>query len=231
MKPIERLNAASITVTTAVIIWLLKQATDYQAHFPIFNKTVIKVTVFAFISGTLYKQLLNVFIWAGKKSNLLKRMLLGKDYMHGTWAGFYIGASKKVRFFVERYDQGLDDLMITGRSIDESGTVHSDWQSKSYNINSEGRNISYMYEVTSMKQPRNNNGIAFYIFDQPKKAPKCMHGYSTDEHIGVRTVGMEKKIADHLDISNEEVWETAKALFAANAHHHLRLMAIVAADI
>lgn len=218
MKQSVRLHAISLAVATTIVLAIWTQLPKLNGFNQIIQSNLLKVLIGALASASLYKATINAIIYLAKKLSFFKKNLLGNSYLDGTWTGFYIGASGNVRFYVERFEQELDGLIIRGHSYDHNSKYHAWWVATSVNIDTVKGKISYMYECEVVADKSNHNGVAIFNFVRKNQnsAPDKMIGFSSDMHIGKRTKSMEIKISDSHDFKIEDALVKARELYAAN---------------
>lgn len=184
-----------ISLTTLIFFSLYEAANKA----PVQINPILKVLVGVALSLSLYRLITKQFLKLGQKSEYVRKFMLGSMYMEGTWVGFYVGISGKVRYLVEHYEQDFFQLIIRGDSWDEEGKFHTSWRSKPAHINSASGQISYMYDLSGINDNTNGDGIAFFNFIRKNQysAPTELKGFSADLHNSSRTKSIEKKISDN----------------------------------
>ncbi len=137
MKRTIKLHTISLSVATTIVLTLWVQLPRLTNLNEVLNNNVLKVFIGLLASTGFYKLAINLIIYLAKKFLIIKKVLLGNSYLNGTWTGFYIGASGNVRFYVERFEQELDNLVIRGHSnklIGFSSDLHIGVRTKSMEI-------------------------------------------------------------------------------------------------
>lgn len=51
---------------------------------------------------------------------MIKKKILGNYYLEGTWVGFFVGNSGKIRYICERFEQSLEGIIIQGSSYTDN---------------------------------------------------------------------------------------------------------------
>ena len=199
----DRYNLFVIVLTTMIIFLFWKYLLSATANTT--NYTILAFVGF-FTSFGIYKLLVTLLHSTARKIEIVNRIFSGNEYLNGTWIGFYKGASGKVRYIVERYEQNLDEIIIRGHSYDEAMNLHATWNSTSVQINSKIGKIVYTYTVTSLDENTNGLGIAEFDFERKseKEFPTIIQGYSSDIHIGKRVRSFEKKVTKRDTLKKDE---------------------------
>ncbi|WP_281846811.1 hypothetical protein [Olleya namhaensis] len=213
MTPSIKLHSITFAISTSIVfsIWTQLQKLQELNNVPtIIIGTLISLGIYRIISSTI--------IYFTHKSGWFKKQFLGNHYVEGTWAGFYIGVSGKQRFYIERFEQGIDTLIIRGTSFNEKSEFHSKWSTETVNMNITTGKISYMYEIESINEKSNNNGIAFLNIDRNNQysEPNGFTGFTTDLHLGKRVKSKEIKVSNRCDFNEKKAIEIAKKLYKEN---------------
>jgi hypothetical protein len=209
MKPIDKLHATALSLATAAAFSFFTFAAKFISEHPAF--VVISGTA---ISLVCYRGLLSIFIFFAKRWEWVKKLLHGPAYVNGTWAGYYIGAGGQIRYFVERYEQQVDGLLIKGESKNELLQPHCTWLSLAHMIDSENGFIVYLYQTRPVQQQTNGEGIAFFNFERRShdKCPWKLSGYTIDTHIGHRIVSRQIKVSNHTNTDISVAFDKAQEL-------------------
>ncbi|SIO55075.1 hypothetical protein [Chitinophaga niabensis] len=210
MKPSVKLHSFAIAISTVIVFTIWVQINELGTI-----NNYLKIILGGLISLGVYRAMVSLIITATKNSTWFKKKFLGKYYMGGTWVGFYIGFLGKERFIIERFEQGIDGLVIRGKSFDELSKYHAAWFSTSVNIDVEKGRIMYMYECLPINAQTNNDGIASFGFirDDEDTAPTQISGFSADMHLGKRVRAFEIKVSDRCDYKEDEALKRAKEVF------------------
>ncbi len=163
----------------------------------------------------MYRIIASFIVYLTTKSSWIKKKILEQYYLEGTWVGFYIGVSGHERYLIERFEQGIDTLVIRGKSFNEQLKYQSTWTTSSVNIDIIHGKISYMYEVVNINDKSNNNGIAIFNFDRDNQysEAKGLSGFSDDLHLGQRVKAKEIKLSDNCNLDEKEALARAIKLF------------------
>ena len=218
MKQTLKLHSISLSIATAIVLYGWSKLPELKELNELLKSDLLKVFIGAVASAGLYKLTIELIIRISKKIKFVKKIFLGASYLDGTWAGFYIGSGGQVRYYVEKYEQELDTLVIRGHSYNELLQYHAWWTATSVNVDTTKCEISYMYDCKAIRDTSNHNGLAVFNFvtGNQKKAPTKLIGYSTDIHIGIRTKSMEVKISDDSNFDTDKALIKAKELYVAN---------------
>lgn len=210
MKPLVKLNSIAFAISTSVVFSLWQILLKSQGTNPLII-TIVGVIV----SLGLYRITANFIILLIQESTWIKRKFLGPQFLEGTWVGFYIGPSGNQRYLIEKFEQEIDSLVIRGKSFDENLNYHSSWTSSSVNIDVNNGRITYMYELTPLKEIKNNNGICVFNFERDNQysKPKGLEGFSADIHIGSKVKAKEIKVSDYCKFQENEALEKAKETY------------------
>lgn len=210
MKAKERFHAIILSLTTAIIVFVWNKFGD-QIEFP----GIIVFLSGGFISIATYKLLFEILKFIFSKSRIIRLLLLRKEYMEGTWVGFYIGLEGNVRFIIEEFYQDLDGIIVKGTGYNEEKNIHASWNSDIVKIDTKSRLLLYLYNVTPIHQTYNGVGIANFDLNEVNfwGASKRITGYTADNHNGVRVKSFEIKISSKHSISKENALERAEQFY------------------
>lgn len=213
MTATSKFQSIVLSLTTAIIILTWHKYGD-MIKYP----DIIVFISGGFISLATYKLLYELLKIIFSNSRLFRKLILRKSYLEGTWAGFYIGISGKVRFIVEDYKQDLDGIVIKGKGFDENKNRHANWISDIAKVEVRKSKISYMYEVTPINEKMNGIGVAEFDLENLNiiGIPKKITGYSSDNHNGIRIKSIEKKISSKHNISEYDALEKAQSIYDEN---------------
>lgn len=154
------------------------------------------------------------------KSHIIKRLIMGNEYLDGKWVGYYFGAGKGLRYIIESFEQNLDGLVIRGSSYDEDFNLHSTWVSDAININPYTGKLAYTYAVTGCKDNYNGTGIADFSFIRTKdnSITHEIQGFSFDMHIAQRITSHEKKVEKGHLLSQKELLKKAETFYLEHSN-------------
>ena len=207
----EKLVAISFGLTTSLVFLLWVLFKNSYTGVPILDTLVSGLMSYGFYRVVFYT--ISSFL---PKSKKIKKWLLGKKYLEGTWVGFYRGSSGEIRIFYEKYLQTNSIEVINGNSFLLDGTEHSSWQSTSLNMNVAEKKLYFTYQSQGIKDISSGNGYAqFNVFlDSKDKYPIELVGYTFDLPLKMVCESKEKKVKD--DLSKEALLESAKLFYNEN---------------
>src|SRR5260370_41570992 len=90
---------------------------------------IIKGVLAVLISVGIYRVLASLLIVFARRWRGVKRLLLGANYLDGTWIGKFQTDDSLTIYTVEHFEQDLSSLHISGRGFYQSGEIHSQWNS------------------------------------------------------------------------------------------------------
>lgn len=208
----ERLSQASSAATVAAmffaIVWLQPLLRDLGPS------TVLASGIAgALASLGIYRLLSSALLWLFGKSLALRRLILGKGFLEGTWIGHYIHGDVH-RFTIEYIDQATGLTVIHGREVDSDGKTRSSWASDTVSIDSERMQIIYAYtcKVFDRKHVQEGLGVFSLVRESSAKAPRKLDGYAVDLIDGDRDPNTEYKISD-VPVSDEVALAEARKRF------------------
>jgi hypothetical protein len=154
----------------------------------------------ALASAGSYKILSLVLAKLLRKSEWLKRFILGPSYLNGTWVGWFIGHNKDVRYIVEVFEQDLGGVNTRGMSFNEAGETHGEWRSEATLIDPVKGQLLYTCSADILTADVPFRSIAVFNFERrgSDDPPHALDGHVADVHDGVRLEIREVKIASTL---------------------------------
>lgn len=144
----------------------------------------------------------------------VKKIVLGNEYMHGTWVGYFIGNNGEKRIYVEHFEQDLEHLTIRGTAYTENGDFFAQWQSEPAAIDQrKGRLVyTYMSDVIYKQETRQGLGVFQFIRTNLNQPPIELKGYVVDLDQGKRLKSEETKISDEL-LAPKDAIKTANEIY------------------
>jgi hypothetical protein len=210
MSPETRFHSIAIGLTTAIVflIWL-KFTAAIAAH------PWLAVILSGLISFGIYRLFAAVLLSLMRNVRIVKRLILGRQYLEGIWAGFFVGHNNAVRLFVETFEQDMESLVIRGRAFKEDGSYHGSWLADNATVDARRAKLSYHYEADVVGNTFINQGIASFDLQRPAphKPAVQMTGYSSDLFSPDKLIAFEEKIKDSTMFEAPAGFEAAKRVF------------------
>ena len=203
-----------LSVTTLIVF----SAWFKLNSFVIINPYV-KIVITSLISLGLYQLVASFFLFLFGHIRIIRKFFLGAKYIEGTWIGFYIGLSGKVRFIIEHFEQDFETTIVRGTSYNDLSQFHNSWISYPANTDVSKGELTYMYELKGIQDKSIGTGIAFFSLtrENQSSAPTMIKGFSADLHNnGIRTRSLEYKLSDSNNFSDSECLKKAIKFYAAN---------------
>jgi hypothetical protein len=183
--------AVTGTLTFAAMAFLVPLVKDSSVPAKVASAVVAGLS-----SVGLYKSLLALFVWVFSKSLWLRRRLLGKSFLEGTWVGHYERQGRD-RFTIETIDQRTGDTVISGGEYDENGKAIAEWSSETALINERTRKLVYVYSCDRYASGNEHKGIGvFRLISRDGDPPNCLEGYSIDTLDSAKNTNTEFKLED-----------------------------------
>lgn len=161
----------------------------------------VSVTVAAALTSIgLYKLLSLLLNISLKKSLRIRSWILGPTFMHGTWVGYFVGAAGDRRYVIERFDQDLNGLTISGRSFTDQGEPHAQWSSEAASLDIAKGRLLYAYTCDVLSRNVTMQGIGVFQLERTSvdAAPNAIAGYVADLFDGSRKPAHEEKVDNAL---------------------------------
>lgn len=216
MNPELKFHSIIISLTTALIflIWLGLQAV-------ITKHPILTVFLSGLISLGIYRSLGMLLLTLLKHIKLIKRFMLGPQYMQGTWAGFFVGHNSNIRLFVEFFEQDLSRTVIRGRVYREDGSFHGSWIAEDASIDPIRGKLTYHYQTDAIGNTFINPGIAAFDLQRASasKPPVSLVGFSSDLFNPNKFIAFEDKVADENLLDSSEVLNKARAVYEKYKEH------------
>lgn len=220
MKISTKINTIAIGAAATVVLslWNLWDSSKDQLSWK--DDPFLEVVVGAFLSTAFFRLVLEGIIWLTKKSKLVKKYILGAEYLEGTWVGFYINGDNHLRYYIETVEHDLynESLIVSGQGFDEHRRHHARWEVISSKIDVQDGKLFYMYYVHPTNKAGHNIGVSDLTFKRKNResAPTQMYGTSVDaqETKKIRTMGM--KIHDELEYNQSDALNKAIEFYNSN---------------
>jgi hypothetical protein len=228
MSPATRFHSISVMLTVS-LMWL---ALSYLLKWvgPLTEKAAI-LGAFVSLSASVgvYTGLTSIISWLIAQFEFVKKLVLGPLYLHGTWAGYLVDETKKVSYFINRFEQDIEILHIKGDSYDENGKILASWNSVAARIDVATGTLTYaalIQHQTKHIQFYNLNVYDFYRSSQ-KTPPEELRGHVTNvgasersERINVIQRWVSANLADNkaLDLAKRMAQESALEAAPQSTH-------------
>jgi hypothetical protein len=170
----------------------------------------------AIASLGVYRLLAGALVWLFRKSLLLRRLILGKGFIEGTWVGHYQHEDQH-RFTIEYIEQATGATVVHGREFDVHGKTRASWSSDTVSIDVDRLQLIYAYtcKVFDRKHVQEGLGVFAIVCETAGKPPSKLDGYAVDLTDGDRDPNTEHKISD-TPVSDDHALAEAKQIF--NVH-------------
>lgn len=220
MNPELRFHSIVIGITTGLVflIWLF------------FNRLIVVYPVTAvvlsgLISIGIYKAVAMLLLSLFRNIQIVKKFILGPEFMEGIWAGFFIGHKSNVRLVVETFEQDLNRTVIRGRVYDDNGNYRGSTIAEDATIDVIRAKLTYHYQADPIGTTFINQGIACFDLERshPNKSPVSIVGFSSDLFNPQKLLAFEDKISDKKNLDKDELIEKAKEVYQKYKVHVSRL--------
>lgn len=208
----HKIGGWAIVATTAVVFFGVVTLAPLVASASVFKQAGSLVSA-ALSSFAIYKMVSWLIFLAFRKSQRLRKFLLGDAFIEGTWVGHYQHNNLN-RFTIEIISQAEGETRITGREFDENGKTRADWSSESSFIDLRRQRLTYVYSCDVYQTNHQQNGIGSFklIKSDPNNPPDTLDGYAVDMIDGTKDPNTEHKISD-LVVKTEDALAKAKEIF------------------
>lgn len=161
----------------------------------------------------VYRLLSSAFISLFGKVRWLRRLILGKGYLEGTWVGHYFHDGQNF-FTVEFIDQSTGEPRIHGRELDQSGKTRASWVSDTVSVDTDRMRLVYVYTCTVYHRRHVQEGLGFFsiVRESLDRAPTKLDGYAVDLIDADRDPNIEYKVSDE-PMTDGKALKRAKELF------------------
>jgi hypothetical protein len=160
---------------------------------------ILGAVVSLFASAGIYNGLVVLVSWAISRSERIKRLVLGALYISGAWVGYFRGEqTKKLRYFINYFEQSLEGLQMRGESFTEELQPHGSWFSDAAQIDVNAGRMIYVATVQILDRMELYHNLNVYSFhrNSPNDPPDMLSGYVTDIHTGTRTPITQWRVPD-----------------------------------
>lgn len=223
MNPITKLNSFVFSISTSIVYFVWNELSKIT-----FETKFINILLTLVVSISFYRLLYKLGLLLCEKNDLIKKLILGKNYFHGIWVGFYIYKDVPTLYY-EIFDQTVEKLTITGRAFDIEGNYKESWMIVDPYINVEESKMSYYYETTETDNNSINIGFvkANIVFKKQTEAIQT-EGFAIDSDDTIKVFFFDmktnckvNKIIKSKDFYNKELYDKAMQLYSNNCKHFI----------
>jgi hypothetical protein len=208
MKIQEKISFLSLSATVIVMFLIIGYA------LPLINVfDTVKALGAVAISAGLYKLIATTIYGLLSKWLWLKKILLGAEFLEGTWVGRV--RRDPVEYTVEFFRFNNGEITIEGKSFLGDKTPTSHWKSSAFGLDLENKNIFYAYECISENKDSKPEGVAKFNMQWSNTNQKdCdrLEGYSVDVEDGERDFNSEIKLSDEIMSYDQAIDEAIEKL-------------------
>jgi hypothetical protein len=208
----DKIASISIIAATSVMFFSIVFLTQIISELTQSEKILGLVTA-GLTSFGIYKLIAGLILYSFNKSQWLRKQMLGRAFLEGTWVGHWIHDGKNV-FTIETIDQENGETIITGRQIGDDLKTQADWSSESVFVDLRRERIIYVYSCDVYRTNHQQNGIGVFKMIRPERnaAPDVLDGYAVDTIDGTKDVNREHKISDKI-VETKKAIEEARKIF------------------
>lgn len=223
MQKYNNYRAIVFTLTTAMVFFLWGVLQPIIASFHSF-KIIYSAMLGAVVSLGSYRMVLKLTEYIIIKFQFIKKFIFGNSYLDGIWVGAYLGTNGSPRFFIERFEQDFNHIVIRGKCYYENCKYKGEWKSTTATIDAEKGELSYTYDTTMRDNGFRTVGFAVFSFDRKNKTmpPERLYGFSSDIDSASMNRAVEEKVFDKKVLTESELLERAIEVFEKNKDTILR---------
>lgn len=209
---IDRLAWAATASTVAVMFFAVVWLQPFISALPLGYGLAGSLAGAAASLG-VYRLLSSAFHWLFGKARWIRKLILGKSYLEGTWVGHYVNDGQNF-FTVEHIEQSTGQTQINGREFDQSGKTRASWSSDTVSIDTGRMRLVYAYTGTVFDRRHVQEGLGFFtmVRESADKAPTKLDGYAVDLIDGDRDPNIEHKVSEG-PVTDAEALKKAEELF------------------
>ncbi len=208
-----RIGALAATVTVSLMFLAL---VALQPALVALAKagTLLAGAASVLVSAGLYSLVLKLLLWLFARWQLLRKWVLGRAFLEGTWVGHYVTDGLD-RFTIEEFSQQTGSTVIVGREFDSVGKTRARWTSDVVSIDDVKMQLTYAYSCDVFQNKHVQQGLgAFTIIREKSKWPDKLDGYAVDLIDGDRDPNTEIKVSDS-NVSDEYALKKAREYFCS----------------
>jgi hypothetical protein len=152
----------------------------------------------AVASAATYRGLVFGINWLLRRSEFIKKRMLGPAYLNGTWVGWYRGADGNIKYVVEIVEQTFTSVLTRGEAFDDAGTSRGDWVSEAMFVAPARAQLVYTCNAQFNSVGTPSRSLVVFKLERKENtaAPDALDGFVTDVHNGNRTKVREEKLQD-----------------------------------
>lgn len=201
-------TAATVAIMFFALVWLQPLILPLKATSIIAGGAAGVIT-----SLGVYRLLAGGLLWMFSKSILIRKLVLGKGFLEGTWVGHYQRGDQR-RFTIEYIDQAAGTTVVHGREFDAAGKTRASWSSDAVSIDVSRMQLVYAYtcKVFERKHVQEGLGVFAMVCEATGRPPRKLDGYAVDLIDGDRDPNTEHKISDS-PTSDDQALAEARRVF------------------
>ncbi|MCP4312966.1 MAG: hypothetical protein GY790_17030 [Bacteroidetes bacterium] len=159
----------------------------------------MKAFISLVVTGSTYSLLLFICKYLLVRLQLFRKLVFGKAWLEGTWVGFYIGRSGKVRYYTHTIEQDFDRTLIRANAFKENGSHFAFWVIEETWIKPRVGTLQYMYQTFAHRNNFLDEGLANFSLcrDKPWSFARRTIGYFSDHGQTQKLPAMEFKLCSH----------------------------------
>lgn len=160
-----------------------------------------------------YQLITKLFFFLFGKSVWIRKKILGKAYVEGTWVGYYKHGALD-RFTIEFIDQSNEETVVHGREFDENLKSRGSWKSHLLSADGVKRTFTYTYICRMNHNKSPHEGLAYFeiVISNPKSYSYVLEGHSADLTDGDKDPNKEYKISE-TEMKDSDALTSANDIF------------------
>lgn len=201
MTATQKLHSLVFSIATPIVFTVWKLVSGmYGTHWA-FDIIIAFIT-----SAIFYNCVYKCLLFICKKSSLLKKWFLGKNYFEGLWIGYYLDNNEKI-YYYEFFEQDLEELIIKGTALNENGEHISSWTIIHPYINTNESKFAYYYEMDIIDSPDIAMGYAkATIYWDGKNCAYKLTGYTVGSFLPRKDKFVSIKVQSLKRRSDQQLW-------------------------
>lgn len=208
----DRFGLFTTTTTVGLMFAILIQVAPRLQPLAL-KAQVAAIAISGLTSIGIYRLISSLLYDAFQGSLLLRKLILGRDFLEGTWVGYYKRNGSN-RFTIEFFDQESGELTISGKELCDNGKTIAWWETNTTGVDSRTDRLIYSYACDIHESKGQHLGIGVFKLRRThkRKPAYAIDGYSADLVDGDKDRNDEIKISCKR-IPDEEALERAKKHF------------------